>query len=497
LAAVALLGLGVRLVGIDVHSIWYDEAVTQQIIHQPVTEILAGNARDNGNPPFYTIAAHLWQSAVGEGDVRLRGLSVLCGALTVPFLGLLGRRLASPAVGLVAAGVFAVSPMAVEFANEARTYTLLQFLAVVNAWLFVRWLSDGGVGNWVGYVATMFLCWYSHYYAAFLPMAHLLTLLLLPWNNRRWLGWAGAMAAAAAVWATWVPVFVAQLTTPGNSTRSAENWVVQFLATPVSQAFGRTLAWRSSPPWWMAVAGAGAVFGFLVPAVIGAVKVARQKAAGVLLIGWTLLPVLVPLVLALTYKPVYSHRYAAIGLPAFAVLVAAGYVALRPCVRAALLVLAVGLTVVSLYRYNTEPLKDDWRSATPTILAGLGPDHLLLFEPAFEVVSFQHYAGPDRPVRAIALDTTPADGPALPGVAYRGGRRLDPVARDYAAEIFAADRVCLVVSVPRRPVEEYLEMFHRRGYAVTQTDTFHRILVIWLARDGRPATHPDPRGSQQ
>src|SRR6185295_6731518 len=96
LTAITLLGSAVRLVGLDTHSFWYDEAVTQQIIHQPIAEMLAGHARDNGNPPFYNITAHVWQSVVGEGDDRLRGLSALCGVLTVPFLGLLGRRLGGP-----------------------------------------------------------------------------------------------------------------------------------------------------------------------------------------------------------------------------------------------------------------------------------------------------------------------------------------------------------------------------------------------------------------
>jgi mannosyltransferase len=493
LSAVTLLGLGVRLVGLDAHSFWYDEAVTQRIIEKPVVEHFRGDARDNGNPPFYTIAARVWQQAVGAGDDRLRLLSVLCGTLTVPFLGLLGRRLTTPAVGLVAALVYAVSPLAVEFANEARTYALLQLLAVVNAWLFVRWLSDGGTGNWAGYAATMFLCWYSHYYAAFLPLAHLLVLLALPWDTRRWLAWGAAMVAAALIWVTWLPVFATQLGTAGNLTRLAETWKVQFLATPVSYAFGRTLAWRDSPKWVLAVAGIGTLAAFLIPALVGAVRAAAQRPVITLLLAWLLLPVLIPLVVAVTFKPVYSHRYAAVGLPAFAVLVAAGYAALRPGPRWVLAALAVGLTAVSLYRYATEPLKDDWRSATPAILVRHQPGELLVFDTAIEVVTFQHYAGPNLPAGAVGLETAPADGPILYGIRYKDGRRVDPVVRDCAAEIFAADRVCLVLCVPKRTRGEYEALFRAKGYAVTHAEAFHRIQVIWLTRD---PTDSQPRPSR-
>jgi mannosyltransferase len=476
----------VRSVGIDSQSFWYDEAVTEKIIHSPVSEMVRGEARDNGNPPGYWIAARCWQRVVGEGDARLRGLSVLFGVLTIPFVGMLGRRLISPEVGLVAALAYAVSPLAVEFANEARAYAQLQLLSVVNAWLFARWLTNGGLGNWLGYAQTMFLCWYTHYYAAFLPLTHLFVLTALPWTARRWAGWAAAIGLAAAAWATWLPTFVEQLTTPGNIARSAENWKVQFLATPVSYAFGRTLAWRDSPSWVLAAAGLGTLVAFLVPAAIGVVRIARHRATGVFLVGWLLLPVLLPLAVAVTLKPVYSHRYAAIGLPAFAVIVAAGYVALRPGPRCILATLALGLSVVSLYRYATEPLKDDWRSATPTIVARSEPGTLLVFDCAIEVVTFQHYAGPDRPAEAIGLDTTPADGHLLPGVRYRDGRRLDRVARDYAPEIFSQERVCLVLCVPKRPQADYVGMFQAKGYAISATDTFHRIEILWLTRTHLP-----------
>jgi len=488
LLAICLLGLVVRWPGVASHSYWYDEAVTQQILQHNYAEMVCGIARDNGNPPGYWIVARCWQQWVASGDEWLRGLSVLCGVLTVVAVGFLGRLMAGSGIGLGAAAIYAVSPLAVEFANEARTYALLQLVSVVNAWFFIRVLNANRFLDWAGYTATMFLAWYSHYYAAFLPLTHALVLLAMPWSFARWIAWLAAMSLAAALWATWLPTFVTQLTTPGNLTRSADTWRIQFLATPVTYSVGRSFAWRDSPKALIGLAAFGTLIAFLIPAILGTVRLWRWKPAIVLLLAWVLLPVVLPLIVALLYKPIYSHRYAAIGLPAFAILVAAGYAFLRPGPRWAIAALAVSLTIVSLYRYSTEPLKDDWRSATPAILSRLDSDRMLIFDTAIEVVSFQHYAGPSQPRDAIGLDTTLADGHAFPGVRYLNGNRIDPVARDYAPELFAADRICLVLCVPGRPERHYTSLFHQRGYVISNRDTYHRIRILYLDRVGKIAT---------
>src|SRR5262249_16186015 len=163
-----------------------------------------------------------WQRVVGPSDDLLRGFSALCGSLAVPFLGLLGRRLLSPAAGLGAAGLYALSPPAIEFSNEARVYAPLPFLPLLNPPPLFPRASHRLAPDLAVFWGSFFLCWSTHYSAAFLPLTHLLVLACLPWDSRRWLGWIGAMAVAAVAWVTWLPVFVVQLSTPGNLTRSAE-----------------------------------------------------------------------------------------------------------------------------------------------------------------------------------------------------------------------------------------------------------------------------------
>src|SRR5262249_42019541 len=154
-ALVTALALVLRVVGIGAHSFWYDEAVTAELTEKSYAELVSGQAKDLGNPPLYWVLARAWTGVFGRDELGFRSLSVSVGVLAVPALALLGRRLFGPGTGLLAAGLLAVAPLAIELADEARTYALVQLLAVVNALFFVRWLDRRGAWDFVLYALTL------------------------------------------------------------------------------------------------------------------------------------------------------------------------------------------------------------------------------------------------------------------------------------------------------------------------------------------------------
>src|SRR5262249_44382435 len=156
-----------------------------------------------------------------------------------------GRRLLNFSAGLLAAGMLAVSPLAIELSNEARTYALVQLLAIVSTLFFLRWLDRRRPLDLALYVLTVVLACYSHYYAFALPVAHGLCLFV----SAGWRGlipWIGAMALAALLWVPWLPQFAAQVGGPGNLSRMGNRWYLQFPATPAAFGVGRSFAWRDS-----------------------------------------------------------------------------------------------------------------------------------------------------------------------------------------------------------------------------------------------------------
>ncbi len=478
--ALTLISLVLRVVAINSQSFWYDEAVSAGLAASSYTDLFHGRAWDNGNPPAHSICAKAWADMFGLSEISLRSLSVVCGVFTVPLLALLGRRLLGSGVGLLAAGLLAISPLEIELSNEARSYALLHLLAVANTWFFVVWVQGRRLTDLILYGMTAALGWYTHYYAPALQLAHAMALATLPQFRKLLIPWIGTMIVAVLLWSPWVPVFLQQIRMPGNLVRvPGESWVIQFLATPITFGLGRTFAWRDSPRWMLGVASFGVLITLVFPVAIGIMHASRRRFAVALLSGWFLLPILIPLIVALLGKPIYSHRYASIALPAFLLLAAFGLGQLRLSLRVVLLGLLAVLSSISLFRYATQPLKDDWRSAARIILSTLDDGELVLFDQPIEVVTFRYYASRYGrvPAEMVGLEPDPEGEKTFFGYGYRHGRRVDRDDRDYAAEITSAPGIWLALCLPVARADRYESQLEHLGFKLVGRHSFHRIDV--------------------
>jgi hypothetical protein len=98
------------------------------------------------NAPYYAVA-HLWLllTPFGLDEVGLRLLSLVAGVGAVAVLTRAVQRLAGTAVGLAAGLLAAANPLVVEYAAEARGYSLA-LLATATALLgLARWLDGDGL----------------------------------------------------------------------------------------------------------------------------------------------------------------------------------------------------------------------------------------------------------------------------------------------------------------------------------------------------------------
>lgn len=482
---VTLLALLLRVVAIDAHSVWYDEAVTARFATASFSDLLRGMVRDNGNPPFYWLTIAAWVQWFGNSEAALRSLSVLCGVLTVPLLACLGRQLLGPLVGLVAALLFAISPAAIEMANEARVYALLGLLVLLNQWCFVRWLTQQRRGDLAGYVLTLALCFYSHYYAVGLPVIALLTLLAFPGRSRALLlTWLGATAVALLLFAPWLPVFAQQLSTPGNLARGGDGWRVQFLATPTVFSLGRSFAWRDSSLLWKGTAVALSLVAFVAPAGYGLYLLRRQRWQAVWLAAWCVGPILGPLAVALLFSPIYATRYALLALPAYLLLIGCGLQAFRPRWRGAFLTVVFAATTLSLVRYVSLPLKDDWRAVAPVIQARSGPNTPVIFDSDIEVTPYLYYLRKldAQPGPMVGLVEERSPDKVLTGVLFLQGKKVHATPLDCGDVVLSRDELWLALCVPQRPANFYQQYFEQHGYELAESRSFHRIELLRFAR---------------
>lgn len=211
MAAALLLGAGLRLHGLGRHPVWLDEAYSVSVARRPIGEIPRSLADETG-PPLYYMLLHVWIRLFGEGETAIRLPSVLCGLLLIPVTGRLARRLAGPGAGVGAAFLMAVTPIAVQFSQEARMYTILPLLTALAAERLLAGLQDGGRGALLTHALLLAATLYIHNWGILLLPASVAAACL--YGKERLRSWAGAGLLALLLYAPWIPVLRAQVRDP-------------------------------------------------------------------------------------------------------------------------------------------------------------------------------------------------------------------------------------------------------------------------------------------
>jgi mannosyltransferase len=136
--------ISLRMWGLSDQALWYDElqSVTHAVLpltevkHTailgrwvPLPELLVSILQHDPHPPLYYVQLHFWMLA-GTGDFWIRFNSVVISVMTGLSLLVVGRRLFGPFVGYLAFLLFALSPLSIHYAQEARMYSLLMALAL-------------------------------------------------------------------------------------------------------------------------------------------------------------------------------------------------------------------------------------------------------------------------------------------------------------------------------------------------------------------------------
>ena len=191
---VVVLGLG--FLGLDRRSVWRDEAASLVAADRSLPELWAMLTHVESVHAVYYTFLHGWLQ-LGGGEVWARVPSVLAMAAAAGLLGVVGARLVSVPVGLVAGLLLAVNPSVSFYAQEARSTALVAAFALLATWLLLR-AEERRSRWWVGYGLACAVLVGLNLLALLVPVAHAVTLLL--WRRRRALvPWATAAAPAVLV----------------------------------------------------------------------------------------------------------------------------------------------------------------------------------------------------------------------------------------------------------------------------------------------------------
>jgi uncharacterized membrane protein len=122
-------------------SLWHDEAFSALLIKYPWSEMMYRIGLDV-HPPMYYIVLRFWHYFFGDSLLSLRGFTVFFGVGTIWAAWLFVKEaFKDEKMALWAAVLVALNPFQIEYASEARMYTMGAFFAILAAYFLVKALN--------------------------------------------------------------------------------------------------------------------------------------------------------------------------------------------------------------------------------------------------------------------------------------------------------------------------------------------------------------------
>jgi mannosyltransferase len=131
-AGLAGLALLLRLHGLSDKPFWYDEVLTWGRAKLPLAELVVNALKHKHFPTYFLLVAPFYSAHHPEWMLRLP--SALFGAACVFLVARIAIAVRGPWAGVVAGLLMALSPIEVQFAQEARAYTLISCLVLTAVW---------------------------------------------------------------------------------------------------------------------------------------------------------------------------------------------------------------------------------------------------------------------------------------------------------------------------------------------------------------------------
>jgi mannosyltransferase len=455
--AFVALGCVLRLTGLDVHSLWFDEGGTLAIAKSAdVAEAL----RLDRHPPLSALAVRAWIAAFGEGDAALRSLPALASCATLVLFASWARDwVRGGAASLAAVALFAVAPFQVWHGQELRMYPLVQLGAMAALWGVER-AARGRIalGAAFAFLGAAYATG-NHYLGAWTAPAVLAIALARggELGRRRAALLGGASIAGALAWAPWILSYAPSQQADNAWTRLGHHDLRALLEAPIRQVLAALSA--VPPRWTWAVYAVGAALALGWTSLLARIA-RRREPRDIALALAAAAPILLSFAADAAFHIGFLPKYAIVAAPAVTLAAAVGLVALRPAPLGRALVAAVAVACVTLTLWlRTENAYEDYRGACAEVRASWRPgDRILVISGApepFCCATVRHYLR-DDPELLAALVPPDELTTAITELRANGGR-LHVVHRGDEGEPPYGEIESSLARLERRPRRIHIE----------------------------------------
>lgn len=407
--------------------------------------------------PLYHFLLYGWNIFFGNGMTSARIFSLVFFLASIPMVYLVGgEAYGSRRIGLFGATLLAVSPFMNWYGSEARMYSMLVFITLVNQYCFMRWRKTGSANHWWGYTATAVIGTYVHYFFALVLASQAVFFIFyrrsFPKGSLRRLLFAFLLVAVAIIpWG----IYVLHLGEAANS--------VPILPVPslidIFNTFSEFLVGEQSVP----------INSFVValwPLIIVAwfltfQKKGRKGPDHAYLLFSLLIPIAATFAASILYKPVYLERYLIFALPACYLLLSAMIDAYPQKLATSLRVAFVAAMLAMLYVLAANPatpVKENYALAAEYFDRYATPQDVIAVSAPFTIYPVEYYYDGPTAVYTLPLWDQSAKGPVPNFVTSTFPGEVQQVAGDHA-------RLWLLLSYDQgyqQAVQSYFDNHYRR-----------------------------------
>lgn len=160
-----LIGLVLRLPNLK-ESLWNDEiwATHEKLGNLSILQITILN---DLHPPFYNLLMAGWIRILGDSELSIRLLPLLCGLGSIWLVQTIARTGLGEKTAWLASFLLAASPVHIWYSQEARSYSMLGFLSLLLPWAYLKMEEPGARRIWQYlYGLALFAGTLSHYFFA-------------------------------------------------------------------------------------------------------------------------------------------------------------------------------------------------------------------------------------------------------------------------------------------------------------------------------------------
>ena len=423
----ALTVVGFLLRTFTHRGLWLDETTSVFQARMPFFDMIRFIGRTDNHPPLHHIL--LWADIrlVGDSEFALRLPMMVMGAALIPMAFLIGREFFDRRVGVYAAALTTVAPIAVWYGQEARMYSQFMLLAAISVYALARILNDGSRRYWVVFTISSVALVYTQYFAV-LHVAGTIVVLAIEILRRRrnrtssrlLRSSLASIAGQVVLLAPLVPYAISQalrnqdegfgFSTAGVAAGSA------VVPPPGIYGFLTNLQWvffgylpDDVSVRLVALWPVGLLIGLLL------LGTQRRTANRILLTiaGIPMLAIFSASFIAAQSRSLAEVRYFAGAVPVLLVLLAAGIVAIARSVRlqyvtvgAVVALMSVALVVQQFDRDN--PRRYDYQQAVEQVRRDASPGDTVLYAPEYFDYTLDYY-DPTIPSRPLADGLPTAD----------------------------------------------------------------------------------------